>query len=72
MKNDSITMEILRDYKLVHKRDFIIIIILILALIFVTYKYIQLSNDMQTVVTTDTIDIQDVNDITDSDIGIGR
>ena len=69
---NSFAIEMLKDYKKTNKRQFIIIVILILCLMGSIGYIIYLHNDIQTVTTTDTIDIQNVNDITESDIGIGR
>lgn len=69
---NSFAIEILKDYKKVNKRQFIINIILIICLMVAIGYIIYLHNDIQTITTTDTIDIQNVNDINESDIGIGR
>lgn len=72
MKNDMVTLQILRDYKMANLRQFIIIILLIICLACSIVYTIKLLNDIQTITTTDTIDIDNVNNIDKSDIGIGR
>lgn len=69
---NSFAIEILKDYKKANKRQFIIIIILVLCLMGSIGYTFYILNDIQTVTKTDTIDIQNVNDINESDIGIGR
>lgn len=67
---DTFAMEILQDYKRVNKRQFIIIILLALSFIGSAIFNCYLLSSIETITTTDTIDINNVDNITDSDIGI--
>lgn len=67
---NNITLEILKDYKAANRRQFIIIIILIICFtLSLAYNFI-LINDIGTITTTDTIDIDNVDNIDKSDIAI--
>lgn len=69
VKEKSLAMELLQDYKKTNKRQFIIILV-ILSMWFSTIGYlIYILNDIGS--TTDTIDIQDVESIDSSHIKIG-
>lgn len=68
LKEQSFAMEILQDYKKVNKRQFIIIIILIFALIGSIGYTIYLLNDISQVTTTD---VQQENESGDNNY-IGR
>lgn len=66
---DSLASEILQDYKKINKRQFIIIIV-ILIMWFITIGYlVYLLNDVGTY--EDTIEIDDVQSIDNSHIKIG-
>ena len=70
MENDSFAMDLLKDYKKQNKRQFIIILV-ILAMWFVTIGYlVYVLNDMGTVETTSQ-EIQDVDTIENSNITNG-
>ena len=70
VKEKSLAMELLQDYKKTNKRQFIIILV-ILSMWFSTIGYlIYILNDIGS--TTDTIDIQDVESIDSSHIKIVR
>lgn len=69
MKNDSLAMELLNDYKKANKRQFIIILV-ILTMWFATIGYlVYILNDIGTIETTQ--EIQDVNTIENSNITNG-
>lgn len=69
VKEESFAMEILSDYKKSNKRMFISLII-ILCMWFVTIGYlVYILNDIE--YTEETIDIQEVETIDDSNIQIG-
>ena len=70
IQEQSFASQILSDYKKQNKRLFIIWIITFLALISVTCYTVYLLNDISTTtsVETDTIDIDNVNNIQDSEI----
>lgn len=69
MKEKGIAVELLSDYKKANKRQFIVIII-ILSMWFATIGYlVYILNDIE--VVEDTIEIQDVRSIEDSDIQLG-
>ena len=69
VKEKSLAMELLTDYKKANKRQFIIILV-ILSMWFSTIGYlIYILNDIGS--TTDTIDIQDVESIDSTHIKIG-
>lgn len=69
MKNDSLAMELLNDYKKANKRQFIIILV-ILTMWFITIGYlVYVLNDIG--VETSTQEIQDVNTIENSNITNG-
>jgi len=70
LENDSFAMDLLKDYKKQNKRQFIIILV-ILAMWFVTVGYlVYVLNDIDTV-DESSIDIQDVENIDNSHIKIG-
>ena len=70
MKEKSFALEMLQDYKKANKRQFIIIIV-ILAMWFLTIGYlVYLLNDID-YVDENSIDIQDVETIDNSHIKIG-
>ena len=69
VKEESFAMELLKDFKKQNKRMFIVWIITFLTLIGVTCYTIYLLNDIE--YTEETIDIQDVENIDDSNIQIG-
>ena len=72
LKEQSIAMELLKDYKKTNKRLFIIWIITFIAFISLLGYTIYLLNDIGTIESdTDTIDIQDVESIDNSHIKIG-
>lgn len=68
VKEQSLAQELVSDYKIQNKRLFIIWIITFLALISVTCYTIYLINDIGTETTTKTIDIEEVDNIQDSNI----
>lgn len=69
MKNDSLAMELLNDYKKANKRQFIIILV-ILTMWFATIGYlVYILNDIGTIETTQ--EMQDVNTIENSNITNG-
>lgn len=69
IKEESFAMELLRDYKKANKRQFIIILV-ILTMWFATIGYlVYVLNDIE--YTEETIDIQEVETIDDSNIQIG-
>ena len=69
VKEHSLAMELLSDYKKANKRQFIVII-LILVMWFITIGYLVYTlNDIGT--TTSTLDIDDVESIDNSHIKIG-
>ena len=71
MKEQSFAMELLQDYKKANKRLFIIIII-ILAMWFATIGYlVYVLNDIGTIETTTSQEIQDVDTIENSNITNG-
>lgn len=73
LKEQSLAMELLKDYKKANKRQFIIIIV-ILAMWFATIGYlVYVLNDIEYVETTDndTIEIDGVESIDNSHIKIG-
>lgn len=73
LKEQSIAMELLKDYKKTNKRLFIIWIITFIAFISLLGYTIWLLNDIGTIESdTDTIDIQDVENIDNSHIKIGN
>lgn len=70
-ENQSFAMDLLKDYKKQNKRQFIVILV-ILTMWFCTIGYlVYLLNDIGTVEDSDTIDIQDVENIDNSHIKIG-
>ena len=69
LKEQSFAYDILKDYKKTNKRLFVIWIITFIALIGVTCYTVYLLND--TVTSTDTIEIEDVESIDNSHIKIG-
>lgn len=70
MEDNSFAMDLLKDYKKQNKRQFIIILV-ILAMWFVTIGYlVYVLNDMGTVETTSQ-EIQDVDTIENSNITNG-
>lgn len=71
-ENDSFALELLKDLKNANLRSFIIIIV-ILVMWFATGCYlVYVLNDIQVITTeTDTIDIDDVEHVDNSDIQIG-
>lgn len=71
IKEHSLAMEFLSDYKKTNKRQFIIIII-ILIMWFITIGYLTyILNDIGIIEETDSIDIQEVENIDNSHIKIG-
>ena len=73
MEDNSFAMDLLKDYKKQNKRQFIIILV-ILAMWFVTIGYlVYVLNDIGVVTETDTdtIDVKDVENIDNSHIKIG-
>ena len=69
VREESFAMELLRDYKKANKRQFIIILV-ILTMWFSTIGYlVYVLNDIE--YTEETIDIQEVETIDDSNIQIG-
>lgn len=60
---NSLAMEILHDYKLVNRRMFVIIVLLILSLLTSIGYTIYLLNDMASV---ETVDVQQANDSGDN------
>lgn len=69
MKNNSLAMELLNDYKKTNKRQFIIILV-ILTMWFITIGYlVYILNDIGTIETTQ--EIQDVETIQNSNITNG-
>lgn len=60
---NSLAMEILHDYKLVNRRMFVIIVLLILSLLTSIGYTIYLLNDMASV---ETVDVQQANDFGDN------
>lgn len=74
MKTDNIeksfAMEILHEVKLANKRQFVIIILLVVALACSVAFNIYLSNDTGS--SIDTIDVKDANDINNTNFGIGE
>lgn len=71
MNEKSFAMELLQDYKKANKRLFIIIII-ILAMWFATIGYlVYVLNDIGTIETTTSQEIQDVDTIENSNITNG-
>ena len=71
VKNESFASEILRDYKKTNKRMFAIWIITFIAFAGLLCYTIYLLNDIGTIEDTNTIDIQDVENIDNSHIKIG-
>ena len=70
MKENSLVMELLSDYKKANKRQFIIIVI-ILVMWFLTIGYLVYTlNDIETIETS-TQEIQDVESIDNSKIANG-
>ena len=69
VREESFAMELLKDFKKQNKRMFIVWIITFLTLIGVTCYTIYLLNDIE--YTEEIIDIQDVENIDDSNIQIG-
>ena len=70
MKNNSLAMELLNDYKKTNKRQFIIILV-ILTMWFITIGYlVYILNDIGTIETTQ--EIQDVETIQNSNITNGN
>ena len=72
LENKTYAMEILHDYKINQKRLFIIWIITFIALIGVTCYTIWLLNDISSVETTSTQEIEDINTINNSSIKNGE
>ena len=72
LKEQSLAMELLKDHKKTNKRQFIIILV-ILTMWFITIGYlVYILNDIGTIESdTDTIYIQDVENIDNSHIKIG-
>lgn len=70
MENNSIALEILQDYKKANKRFFIIVIILILCLLTSIGYTFYLLNKYQSVSVDQTVDVNNINTIDNSDIGI--
>ena len=66
----SFAMELVKGYKATNVRYFIIILVLILCLCALGYYTITLLNGIQTITTTESVDVNDVNTINNSDIGI--
>lgn len=70
MENDSFAMDLLKDYKTQNKRQFIVILV-ILAMWFITIGYlVYILNDIGTVETT-TQEITDFNTINGSVVNNG-
>lgn len=70
MQEESLAMSLLKDYKKVNKRQFIVILV-ILGMWFATVGYIiYILNDIgiETTTTEETIDIDDVSNIENSHI----
>jgi len=71
-KDNSFAVEVLKDYKKQNRKLFIIWVFTFIALIGISCYTIYLLNDIETVKTTanatETIDIDDVNEIHDSNI----
>ena len=63
LKEQSLAMELIQDYKKINKRQFIIIIILIFALIGSIGYTIYLLNDIKTIEETTTQEISDFDTI---------
>lgn len=71
MKEQSFAMELLQDYKKANKRQFIIIIV-ILVMWFCTIGYlIYILNDIGTIETTSKQEIKDVDTIENSNVTNG-
>ena len=71
MKEQSFAMELLQDYKKANKRQFIIIIV-ILVMWFCTIGYlIYILNDIGTIETTSKQEIEDVDTIENSNVTNG-
>lgn len=71
IQEESFATQILHDYKMQNKRQFIIILV-ILGMWFATIGYlIYILNDIGVVTETDTIDIDNVEAIDNSHIKIG-
>lgn len=71
LREESFAMELLKDQKKQNKRMFVIILV-ILSMWFATIGYlVYVLNDIGYVETEETIDIDDVDNIQDSDIQIG-
>lgn len=68
--NTSFAFEILQDYKKANKRQFIIIIILILSLVGSVIYTFHILNSIDTT-TSESVEVQDINSIDNSNIGIG-
>lgn len=71
VRNDSITIELLRDQRKQNKRLFIIILILIVCWFLTGTYLIYIMNDIGVIETYDTIDIDNVEQIDNSHIKIG-
>lgn len=71
MENKSFAMEVLTDYKKANKRQFVIIIV-ILLMWFATIGYlVHILNEIGEIEESDTIEIEDVETIDNSHIKIG-
>lgn len=71
LQEQSLAMELLKDYKKANKRMFVLILV-ILGMWFATIGYlVYVLNDIGYVETDETIDIQEVEQINDSTIKIG-
>ena len=69
MKKDSFVMEILSDYKKTNKRQFIIILIILIMWLATIFYLIYILNDIG--IETSTQEIQDVETIENSNITNG-
>lgn len=71
VRNQSLAMELLSDYKKTNKRQFIIILV-ILAMLFLTICYlVYILNDIgveETTTTTKTQEVRDINTMDNSNI----
>lgn len=71
LREESFAMELIKDQKKQNKRMFVIILV-ILSMWFATIGYlVYVLNDIGYVETEETIDIDNVDNIQDSDIQIG-
>lgn len=70
--NTSFAFEILQDYKKANKRLFIIVLILIFSLVGSIGYTFYLLNNFQAISTEESVEVSDINNIENSNVGINN